>query len=141
MANTSYYATDGGFDYETFADHFMKQAEGENKPLLVQNMTNMATFSKSDNGGRGRIVLINTRKDNNKLAKGATVAKLEVIDPAEGARRRAVAEVHNKEADKTTSTHSRTSKRKRNTTSTTQQKKKKTAVKHTSSSNSDIFGN
>ena len=138
MATTSYYATDGGFDYETFADHFLKQAEGENKPLLVHNMTNMATFSKSDNGGRGRIVLINTRKNKEKLAEGGTIAKLEVIDPTEGARRRAVAEVHNKERGSTANLHSRASKRKRKT-SLTSQRKKKATVKQDTSSSGDIF--
>ena len=139
MANTSYYATDGGFDYETFLDHFMKQAEGENKPMLVHNMTNAVTFQKSDSSGRGRIVLINTRKDNNKLAMGSSVAKLEVIDPAEGARRRAVAEVHDKERESTAAGHSTSSKRKRNTSPTPQKKKKKAAKKSGTNHTGDIF--
>jgi hypothetical protein len=102
-------------------------------------MTNAATFQKSDSSERGRIVLINTRKDNNKLAMGSSVAKLEVIDPAEGARRRAVAEVHDKERESTAAGHSTSGKQKRNTSPTPQTKKKKAVKKSGTNHTGDIF--
>lgn len=89
--SNGYYATDGGLDYETFQKHFEKQSEGKITSMMMNNATSLTTLKKMTNTGRGRLVLISmTGKDKDIQAQGQNVGKLEVIDPTEAARRRAV---------------------------------------------------
>ena len=129
MANhTHYYSADGGFDYETFRDHFMKQAEGKNEFMMLHKMTNMASLHKTANGGRGGLILINTRGDKGEHAQGSTVAKLEVLDPAEATRKRAAAEMEEetyKYAASDGEDQSSKKRQKRKTTSSTAHSRKK----------------
>ena len=118
--NTQYYSTEGGGDYKAFLEHFKKQAEGTDRPLVFNTRVNCTVF-KNARTGRGHLILVNTRKDSGTTKNGERVTKLEIVDPNEAERRRALSEAVRdevevtKEADQETSVHSALGGRKRRT--------------------------
>ena len=98
--NTHYYSTDGGGDYKAFLDHFKKQAEGRDKPLMFNTRVNCTVFKKAK-AGRGHLVLVNTRKSDGTTKNGERTNKLEVVDPNEAERRHALSEAVREEVEVT----------------------------------------
>ena len=131
--NTHYYSTDGGGDYKAFLDHFKKQAEGSDKPLMFNTRVNCTVFKKAKSG-RGHLVLVNTRKCDGTTKNGERTNKLEVVDPNEAERRRALSEAVReevevtKEAEKEKNAHSALGSRKRRTTTHTDSSRKNALV-------------
>lgn len=93
-----YYSTEGNGDYKAFLDHFKKQAEGSYKPVLFGTKTGGVNYKKGK-VGRGHLILVNT-KDNattNKKNDGS-MPKIEIVDPNEAVRRRAVTQAAKEES-------------------------------------------
>jgi len=94
--DTRYYSTEGGGDYKAFLDHFKRQAEGTSRSRFLNT-------SRAKRGGcaRGRIILVNTKRASGTNAKGDSTAKLEVVDPNEAERRRALSEAVREQSELT----------------------------------------
>ena len=91
-----YYSTDGSGDYKAFLEHFKRQAEGSDRLSLLNRQC-----SKVRSQRRGRLILVNTKKSQGVTSHGDTTDKLEVVDPNEAERRRALSEVVREEAEVT----------------------------------------
>ena len=89
--NTQFYALNGGLDYKTFLRHFEKQAEGTNRPQLINGITS-SPWAKTK--GNGHLVLVDISNGNeHPFAMGDSLPKLEIVDPSEAERRRAVSDM------------------------------------------------
>jgi len=83
-----YYSTEGGGDYKAFIEHFKRQADGSSRSRFL----NTASRAKRGGCARGRIILVNTKRDSGTSIKGDSTAKIEVVDPNEAEKRRALSE-------------------------------------------------
>ncbi|NJL55214.1 hypothetical protein HC928_08520 [bacterium] len=120
--DSRYYSTEGGGDYKAFVDHFKRQAEGAAAPVML-NTRHIGRSFRNARAGRARLVLVDTKKDQGTTKKGELTGKLEIVDPNEAERRRALSEAAreevavDKERQKATSAHSAIGKRQRQSTS------------------------
>lgn len=126
--NMAHYSTNGGVDYKAFLDHFRKQAEGTQGPMLVPSVHSGATVRNK----RGHVPLILVSLNDNKHKPHPdNLPKLEVVDPNEAERMRAMSDLAleadpSKEDETTVLSHSMTRiGRKRTHNSNSQRKKKK----------------
>lgn len=92
-----YYSAEGGGDYKAFLEHFKKQAEGLDRPVVFNTKNNFTTYGYS-RAGRSHLILVNTKSKPSEQDK---VHRLEIVDPNESERRRAVAEIVREEAEVT----------------------------------------
>ena len=116
MADTpKYYSTEGSSDYKAFLEHFKKQAEGSDRGPLFNIYR-----SKRRSARVGRLILVNTKKSHSDTSRDDS-DKIEVVDPNEAERRRALSEAVREEAevtkevDRVKNTHSAKGSRKRRT--------------------------
>lgn len=120
--NTAYYSTEGGGDYKAFVDHFKKQAEGTRTAMLLNSISGAPAFRKT-RAGRSRLILVDTRKDRGAMKNGEITGKIEIVDPNEAEKRRALGEavreemVLDKESKQLKTAHSVVGKRKTQTSS------------------------
>ena len=113
----THYSADMGGDIKAFINHFKKQAEGSERPFIISNRPCFTSVRNCRTSSPG-LVLIDTRKVEEK-EKGHSEVRVEMIDPSEGARRRAMGEIVRQETemsnmtDDYNKTHSPLNKRKR----------------------------
>ena len=91
-----YYSTEGGSDYKAFLEHFKKQAEGRDRSPLLNTY-----HSRRRSSCAGRLILVNTKKSNGATQNGDSTDKIEVVDPNEAERRRALSEAVREEVEVT----------------------------------------
>lgn len=120
---TDYYTLQGGMGYKTFLDHFRHQAEGVNQPGLVLTSGGNAGYQRCKSKmSRLRLVKLATE------SAPSEPPKVEVVDPNEAMKNRAVAELKrdlsNNTAVPPNSSQSKTGRRRRdNPTSTSAAKR------------------
>ena len=99
----NYFALEGGLSYKTFLKHFKDQANGTRTAVLMSNRGKNGS-AKSGFGGpsvRGSLVLVDLAdREENVNNDGEKMPRIEVVDPTEAERRRALDRVALESSDK-----------------------------------------
>ena len=137
-----YFSAEGGLSYKNLLKHFERQAKGE------QNLTLMRDYKYKGNAAakfrrptlHGSLILVDVGAENDIVnSQGEKQPKVEIFDPTEGIRRRAVEQVHDEQQrDKTTSTIKKPQSSKHRQQGSTSKRKASTSAKPKKSSNKAI---
>ena len=84
-----YYSLDGVVDYKKFLKHFQSQAEGRDKAVLFNGSQNRGKKSKITRP----LVVVDLADTSNIADNKAEKPKIEVVEPTEADRLRAVGEI------------------------------------------------
>lgn len=89
--------------YKTFLKHFRDQANGAQGMVLISDPSKRAAQMKKSltmpSVASGSLVLVDFAEKENENERGETLPKIEIVDPSEGDRRRALDEVAQEQAD------------------------------------------
>lgn len=100
-----YFSLDGGLNYRKFVEHFKNQAKkGFWTATLTNNQSKNGNFKSRFTGpsNRGSVVIVDLadRDEKNVNKNGDKMPRVEVVDPAEAERRRALDRVALENRDK-----------------------------------------
>lgn len=91
-----YFSVDGGLSYKKLLKHFQDQAKGSRNISLINDYNSIRGTAAGFRRPRfhGSLVLVDMGDSGENLNKrGENIPKVEVVDPTEGDRRRAEAQV------------------------------------------------
>ena len=130
---SAHYSTETSGDFKTFVDHFKRQAQGSDKAVFINNKPNMTSFGNT-RANKSSLILVGLNKEIGSSKEGYPIAKVEVVDPSEGIRRRALSEAIRDENELTRTTdqcgnhHSMPAPRKRKTSAVKKSKQVQNVV-------------
>jgi len=95
-----YIAQDAGLSYKAFLDHFQNQAKGPQNTAVLPNNTGGLKSKLTTPLCHDGFILVDMSDKNIKNELGETLPRLEVVDPNELIRRRALDELSQQQQDK-----------------------------------------
>lgn len=87
----NYYSLDGGLSYKTFLKHFKDQARGKQRRVIIPYNGKNSRFNYPH--VQSSIVLVDLQDRNVKKEYEAETPKVEIVEPTEAERKRAVEEI------------------------------------------------
>jgi len=100
MAQPKYYSTEAGSDFRAFVEHFRRQADGSERPVIFHDKKSL-TSVRNARANRSNLIMVKVRNDEGTTKSGAPVKKIEVVAPSEGEKKRAMAEIVREEVEMT----------------------------------------
>lgn len=91
-----YYSTEGALNYNRFLNHFRNQAQGTGKPVIINAQRNPPSRKMRNSKA---LVLVDTAERDGESKGSGSRPKVEIVDPNEAEKRRAVGEMAQQKKD------------------------------------------